>query len=225
MVMKSEGQIKVFIVDDHELITDALKSRFNSDEELVFAGRAKDKEAFFERMKPEFDILLLDRILEDQELLTMIGEIKKKYSQTKVVILTGRDDLTFATKVLKNGASGYISKATSMDNICRSVKKIHNGSRALEIGPDYTDRTMYEEGIQKLTRREKQVLCLLSKGFDYKDIAEMLSRNGNKDIKPSTVEKHKGNAKEKLKGYGITNDISLGYWIAESNLVQELDFT
>ena len=224
MLKPFQNTINIFIADDHELIVDALKSRFNSSDLFHFAGRAKDKEELFQRMTSSIDILLLDRICEDRELLETIEVITQKYPSTKIVVLTGRDDLHFAKKVMNSGGQGYISKALSMDEICQALKKVCNGLMTFEIGPGYVDQSIYTEGIDKLTPREKQVLCLLSKGFDYQEVATILSKNAKKDIRSSTIEKHKGNAKDKLRDFGITNDISLGYWIAESKFVPRVEF-
>ena len=220
-----ENLTKVFIVDDHNVIVDALKSRFNKEEGLIFGGRAKNIDELFQNMSSSVDILLLDKVLEDRALLEAVGEISKKFKKTKVVIFTGKDDLKFVQKAMASGVAGYISKTLSMDEICRALRKVNNGQMTFEIGPD-NGKANFEEEVKVLTNREKQVLCLLSKGYDYVEAAKFLSEKNNKEIKPSTIEKHKGNAKDKLKDLGVIhNDIGLGLWIAESKLCEDVNFT
>lgn len=210
----------MFIADDHDLIVDALKSHFSQSRDFEFAGRASDMEELFSRFNGQADVLLLDKMAEIPEMLAAIEKIQESFPAINVVLLTGKEDLSFAKQALERGAKGYLSKSLGIEEIGRGLRKIHAGGIVIDLGkakPLQENECMKAKEL--ITFREKQVIALLVKGFRIKEIAELLTQINNKNIEPGTVEVHKKHIREKLKDYGVLNDASLGYWACQCNLL------
>ena len=126
--------IRVFIADDHSFIVDVLKSKFNQGQDFEFTGRASSIEELFMRLNGRTDLLLLDKMGETPEMLTVIEQVQTSFPLIKIVLLTGKEDLSFAKQALETGAKGYLSKSLSMEEVCRDLMKIHAGGLVIDLG-------------------------------------------------------------------------------------------
>lgn len=217
-----DKSIRVFIADDHGFIVDVLKSKFSQDEGFEFAGRASTMDELYQRLNGpvHIDILLLDKIGENPDMLAAIKKVQELKPAMKVVMLTGKEDLSFAKLSLEAGARGYLSKSLSMEEICQDLRKVHTGGVVIDLGKaslHQEDECMRAKEL--ITPTEKQVIALLCKGFRGKEVADLLSQVNGRNMEPATVDVHKRSIREKLRDFGVTNDASLGYWACQCKLL------
>lgn len=197
----------IFIVDDHDIIREGLKTilRRQSDYEVI--GEAKDGEEALEKvssLKP--DILLLDITMPKKTGLEIIEQVLKKSPSTKILIISVHKANAYVLKALQSGVKGYLSKENAADDLLQALRKIVSGQVYLDAqASDYllkkVSKPQEEMAAQSLlTDRETDVLRLVAEGKAAKEIAALLS------LSPRTVENYKNNMLRKL-GLHRTSDL------------------
>jgi len=193
---------KIIIADDHTLVREGIIALLKRYEDIVIVAEAADgKDAIDKAGKFKPDIILMDIAMPGLGGLEATVEIKKRYPDIKVIVLTQYEDKEYISRFLKAGVSGYILKKAVGEDLVSAIKAVQKGELYLhssitsEVVSGYLniDRKADEEDIyDKLTDREKQVLKLVAEGYTHKEIAEML------DISTKTVIAHQSNIFEKL---------------------------
>lgn len=211
--------INVFIADDHQSIIDLFIASFAKKEEFNYAGKATSIEELVDRLRHKasmIDVLILDTFGTRQEFLEELKKLTDAHPDLPIIILSGTEDLQFAQQLIDGGAHGYVSKILGFEDICNSIKMVHQNPdmRVLNLPVSGAEDSDRDEIDKLLSPREKQVISLLCKGFkNNEEIAEFLSSINQQKIFPTTVQTHRRNIRLRLRDYGITNDTSLGYWI------------
>lgn len=197
-------KIKVFLVDDHQLVRDGIKSLLMSSDEFEITGEASDGYAFFDKIKEVLpDIVLMDISLPKISGIELTKIIKKEYSDVKVLILSMYTNEDFIFNALKAGANGYLPKNTSKKELFEALKEISKGNVYFSeqisniILKTYVKKAQIGETVEKnsdqlLTSREMEVLKLAAEGLSNPEIAENLC------ISTRTVESHKNHLMQKL---------------------------
>jgi len=187
--------IKVFIIDDHQMIIEGIKSLLlnESSVELVgSANTAKNCLQFF-RMKTA-DVILMDINLPDTSGIDLSKIIKKEYPDVKIIALSTHNQGTYVRKMLESGATGYLLKNADKFEILKAIGAVFEGNTYLTFEAERALR--YENELQKnlpkLTKREKEVLILIAEGFKNIQISEKLF------ISIDTVDSHRKNLYTKL---------------------------
>lgn len=181
--------IKVLIADDQELIRQSLELVLNSKKDIEVCGIAADgKEAIQCIRKNKPDIVLMDIRMPKMDGVSCTKIIKDVYPQIKIIILTTFDDDEYVYDALRYGASGYLLKGVSMDELCDAIRTVHSG-RAM-INPDIATKVLKlfsqmaqtnytipvsEKSIQSLTKTEWRLIFQVKKGASNKEIADALS--------------------------------------------------
>jgi len=177
-----EGQpLRLLIVDDHAIVRDGLKQvvlgRFPN---AVVGEAANAEEALAEVSKAKWDVMLLDISMPGQSGFEVLSRMKNLQPEIKVLVLTMHPEDQYAVRVLKAGASGYMTKETAVEEVVNAVLKVLAGgkyvSAALAESLAFTlgapkDRARHEA----LSDREYQVLRLIATGKSVKEIASDLS--------------------------------------------------
>lgn len=183
--------IKLFIVDDHQLVLDGISSMLFASKEIELVGEAmnaKDALTFLE--SNDTDVAIIDINLPDMDGIDLCKEITSKYKNIKVMALTTFNEASFITRFMKNGASGYLLKNTSAPDLIEAIITVNADGQYL---PADVQSTLISSSlgsskstfIPKLTRREKEVLKLIIDEMTTKEIAEKLF------ISVATVETHR----------------------------------
>ena len=169
----------VAIADDHDLIRLALKKIFEAYEDYQVDYEAKDYYELIEILKcHKPDILLLDLNMPGKSGIDLLLEIREKYADLKIVVLTVDDSSSLAKKAMELGAYGYLLKENA-------IAEIHSALDEIARGKSYISRDMMtkmlaskkeEEGniLNTLSARELEVLFHISKGKTNKEIGETL---------------------------------------------------
>jgi len=197
----------IFIVDDHDIIREGLKTILRRQPDYEVIGEAKDGEEALEKvssLKP--DILLLDITMPKKTGLEIIEQVLKKSPSTKILIISVHKANAYVLKALQSGVKGYLSKENAADDLLQALRKIVSGQVYLDAqASDYllkkVSKPQEEMAAQSLlTDRETDVLRLVAEGKAAKEIAALLS------LSPRTVENYKNNMLRKL-GLHRTSDL------------------
>lgn len=192
----------IIIADDHTLFREGLRALLSAHEDLQVLGEAENgQEALraVEERKP--DLLLMDLSMPKMGGLEAIKEVKRREPGTKVLVLTIHGTEEFVLEALGAGASGYVLKDATHDELVLAIRSVLAEKRYLS--PDISAKVIegYIDGRKtvrssstwdSLTLRERQILKLVAEGRKNKEIAEILF------ISAKTVAKHRANLMGKL---------------------------
>lgn len=199
--------IKIAITDDHPLLLEGLKNVLSHHENFKVVGCYPTSQDLLLALKStEVDILLLDINLSDINSLELIPQLIKKYPDMYIAMLSVHNEFAVINSALKEGASGYIQKNASVEEIIEGIKSILNGNIYLCTQTQIIYEKNKKDGldsIPKLTRREKEILSEAALGLTTSQIAEKLF------ISPHTVESHRKNLIEKFKTSNLSSAIKL----------------
>jgi DNA-binding NarL/FixJ family response regulator len=186
--------IRLVIVDDHQLVRDGLASLLRSARDITVVGVAGSGVEGVEltlRLKP--DVVLLDLSMPDLDGLGVLHRLRESNSAARVIILTTFDDDTAMLEVAAIGASGFLLKDLSRDDLEAAIRSVHQGAKvfrptvndairtAIRLRRPYSDRS---RAILPLTERELSVLRLMGGGLSNKEIAVAL------ELAEGTVKNH-----------------------------------
>lgn len=191
-------KINVFIVDDHQVVLDGLSSILSRFEDVNLMGQAMNGLDALEFLgKNNVDVAIIDINLPGMDGVDLCKAIKTNHPDYKVLALTTFNEVSFITRIMKCGASGYLLKNTSGEELIEAIRKAHAGEQYLSkevqatlISSSFGKKE--ESFIPKLTRREKEVLKLIIDEMTTKEIAEKLF------ISVATVETHRLHLLNKL---------------------------
>jgi len=203
MTSKSHAPRKsrIVVVEDHPVVCAGLMQLIGSQADLSCAGTAEDTAAakqLVEQCKP--DLLLLDMRLKSGDSLELIKSLRVEHPEVKVLVLSQYDELMFAERALRAGASGYIMKENATDEVLRAVRKVLAGELYFSerVAAAVVQRTLREKpsasriGVESLSDREMQVFQLLGASYSAREIAEQFH------LSRKTVETHCEKIKHKL---------------------------
>ena len=209
--------IKVFIVDDHEIIRRSLKMILKDASDLLVVGEAQDgKEAIEKIPDTDIDVLLLDMNMPGKCGIELMVDIKKLKPEIHIIVLTIHPEDRFALKTLKAGASGYLCKDTALEELVNAIRKVHSKGRyisatlaeqlAFNLVPDNEENSNHNV----LNEREQYILTKIALGEKIKDIATEMN------LSISTIFTYRMKIFEKLK---LTNNVELTHYAIENKLV------
>lgn len=189
--------IKVLLVDDHEMVRLGVSTYLSIQPDIEVVGEASDGQEGVEKalsLRP--DVILMDLVMENMDGITATKEILAQWPQAKILIVTSYIDDEKVFPAIQAGASGYLLKTSSAQEIAEAVRKTIVGERVIEEevsekiqNQDYANQYfLYEE----LTNREREVLDLIAQGKSNQEIAEILF------ITLKTVKTHVSNILAKL---------------------------
>ena len=184
--------IKVMIVDDQELIRHSLKIILgvNSDMEVVaMAADGTETLQELKELRPEErpDVILMDIRMPVMDGVECTAQISKKYPDIKVIALTTFDDEEFVFGALKSGASGYLLKGSSLEELSGAIRTVYTGGAMLNpnvastvirqfstmakniVNPEITD-----QNTEEITKSEWYIIQAVARGMSNKEIAESL---------------------------------------------------
>ena len=205
-------KVRILLADDHKFITEGLKGILEPEYEVV--GVVEDGHALVrdaQRLKP--DVLVVDISMPKLNGIEAVRKIKSEGSEGKVIFLTMHPEVTYASRALEAGATGFVLKHSAPAELMEAVEKVLagktyiTGSVAEEL--DSTSHTR-QDPIRRLTSRQLEVLQLLAEGHSARKIGDVLF------ISPRTVEFHKYKIMEEL---GIHNSAELVQYAIKTGIV------
>ncbi len=208
--------IKVFIVDDHEIIREGLKKILKEETDLVVVGEAQNGDEVLENIKNiDCDIMLLDMNMPGRSGLDLIGDLKTLKPTMHILVLSIHPEDKFALRTLKSGASGYLCKDTALEELVIAIRKVFSKGRyisttlAEQLAFDFMpDKELLPH--ETLSGREQEIMVMLATGKKVKDIAAELT------LSISTVFTYRVRIFEKLK---IKSNVELTHYAITNKLV------
>ena len=200
--------IKILLVDDHKIFTEGVASLLLHEPDVEVVGECQKAEQVKDFLKRiSIDVILLDINLGGESGLDVCKFVVENYPSIKILAMSMYNDESFITRMMKNGASGYILKNTSADELLKAIKTVYQGklyqsAEVLEVilrglsRQKQQERSLYQI---RFTRREKEVLDLIAKGKTTREIANHLF------VSEKTIETHRSNLFSKFDVKNVTS--------------------
>ncbi len=204
--------IKVLIVDDHPMILEGLRTLLAEEKDMEITGlcaNAIDAVASIKKNTP--DVALLDINLPDINGIDLCRKIKSEFPSVKAIGLTTYSDRSYVNSMLSAGASAYLIKSSTKDEIINAINVVHKGGMLLNLPFDLTQNEVFQaQKAPFLTPREKEVLQLIAEGLTNPQIAEKIY------VSVLTVNSHRKNL---LSKFDVNNTASLIHEASKMNLI------
>jgi DNA-binding NarL/FixJ family response regulator len=206
--------IRVFIVDDHPVVIEGIHSLLHNEKDMEWAGQAMNAQSclgFF--VNNRADVVLMDISMPDIGGIELSAILKEKYPGIFILGLSTFNQGLYIKKMMENGASGYVLKNTSKEELIRAIRTVSEGGIFFngEVGEAFT---AYQKSslatLPILTNREKEILELIAEGYTNPQIAEKIF------LSPFTVDTHRKNLLAKL---NVRNTASLIRLAVEQKLI------
>lgn len=212
--------IRIALADDHEVVRSGFRMLLEKDPEIsVVAEAANGTQAFEVVSREKPDILLLDISMPPGESgLIACEKITKEFPQTKVIILTMFAEAEYLYYTLRGGASGYILKTSTPEELMTAIHAVIEGGTYIhpKMAASLTKQLFPQDGeigdspYQLLSNREMEILQLLVKGYTNKQISEQLF------LSIKTIESHRSKIYSKL---GLNSRADLVSYAIEHKLI------
>jgi DNA-binding NarL/FixJ family response regulator len=198
--------INILLVDDHQIIIDGLRGLLEGEDHVGVLQEALNGAQTIELVaKESIDLILLDINLPDKSGFDICQELKSLENCPKIIALTMYGNAGYINKMIKAGVDGYLLKNTGREELLVAIQAIMNGERyfsrevtdTLVAGIHEPKKPKSSDFIQKLTRREKEILHLITEEYTTDEIAKKLF------ISPSTVITHRKSLLRKLNAKNV----------------------
>lgn len=213
--------IKVLIADDQELIRHSLKLILKNEQDIQVIDAVGDGKSVIGSIRKEKpDIILMDIRMPEMDGVQCTKIIKENYPTIKIIILTSFDDDEYILSALRDGASGYLLKGISVDELVDAIHKVHSGSAMInpniaqkfielysEIAKNNLMIQVEKKAINDLTDYEWNVIKLVAQGFSNKEIASKLK------LSEGTVRNYLSNVLNKL---NLRDRTQLAIWAVQT---------
>ena len=189
--------IRVVIADDHPLVRGGLKTIIAESPDLQFVAEAGDGDAALHALdEHEADVLLLDVSMPGRPFVDTLTQSKARHPNVAVLVLSMHPEESFAIRALKSGASGYIVKDRSPEELVDAIRLVNQGERyvSAELAQQLASRTVSNSAPlhESLSAREFEVLQLFGSGHSAGEIATKLN------LSPKTISTYRTRLLEKL---------------------------
>lgn len=191
-------KIRVLIADDHSMVREGLKQLIEMEDDIKVIAQAGDGEETIEKIKTAVpDIVLLDINMPKKNGLDVLRTVRDENDNCKIIILTIHNEVEYLFKALELKADGYVLKDSGSDVLIQAIREVYSGSKFIQ--PSMFAKWMQKENEQDeedqskiLTKREIEVLKLITEGMLNKEIAHRLN------ISEKTVKNHISNIFKKI---------------------------
>lgn len=195
-----EQKIKVWIVDDHDIVRDGIKAMFLMDEQIEICAESGSGEEFF-ALLPEHlpDIALIDLSMPGMPGTAVVSKLRQLHAQVRIIILTGSLSPNIVKDCIDLDVDGFLLKTSGKEMLSQAIRNVfggkqyfdHNISQVL-VNEYLKTKKKLRKSEYQLTEREEEVVKWLSKGFTHKEVADKLF------ISKRTVDTHVAHIMEKL---------------------------
>ncbi|MDP3139350.1 MAG: response regulator transcription factor [Burkholderiaceae bacterium] len=213
--------IRIVIADDHAIVREGLLRIVSAADDMEVVAEAADGNEVMQRVREtEFDVLVLDLSMPGRSGMEMIKWVRAEKPRSRVLVLSMHQELQYAVRAIKAGASGYLTKESATAQLVQALRKIATGGAyvsaevaeqlALGAMPGAASALPHES----LSDREFEVFRLIAAGVSVTDIAARLH------LSVKTVSTHKSNLMHKL---GLHNQSELIRYALKHELTDQLD--
>jgi two-component system response regulator DevR len=206
------AKTRIMIVDDHEVVRMGMRAAFETEPDLTVVGEASNgAEALAKMPVLAPQLILMDVRMEKMNGIEACREIKSRYPEVQILMITSYSDDDAVISSILAGASGYLLKHLSRAELLRSIRLVASGHSLIDTN---TTKQAMERLAQmpgsELTEREREVLALVARGYTNKQIADTLS------VSEKTARNHVSHILEKL---GLSHRSAAAAFAVEHKLV------
>ncbi len=207
--------IRVLVADDHELVRKGITRMLADEAGIEVVGEAstgEDAISLARRLQP--DVVLMDVKMPGIGGIEATKKIVKALPDVKVLALSVYEEEPFPSRLLKAGASGFLSKGAELDEMLRALKSVKAGQRFLstEMAQSLQENNETSNPFDKLSQRELQITMMVAECKKVAEISEVLS------LSPKTVNTYRYRVFEKL---DIANDVELAHLAVKHGLIEQ----
>jgi len=208
--------IKILVCDDHQVIRTGLASLFAGTEIEIVGEADNGKETLKQAQKIKPDVVLLDIRMPDGDGLATLEKLRAKVPESKVVMLSTYDNPTYVARAVALGASDYVLKGSSRDDIVATIVAAARGESPSRMGElkkiaaTMKVRQLVDDDDVPLTQRETQVLRHVALGLSNREIGRSL------EISVETVKEHVQNILRKI---AVSDRTQAAVWAVRKGLV------
>lgn len=208
--------IRVLLADDHQIVREGIKRIVSESSDMLVVGEAVDGDQAIELARTaDADVLLLDVSMPGPGFLETMRRIREERPHLRVLVLSVHPEDHYAVRALRAGASGYLTKDHSPEELAKAIRHVHQGRKYVtealaerlvhELEPE-TGRPPHEA----LSDREFEVLLAIAKGKSIKEVA------AEKNLSPKTVSTYRTRVLEKMR---LKSNADLVRYAVEQGLV------
>lgn len=209
--------ISVLLTDDHMLVRSGIRRLLEDSQQVKIIGEAdcgEDSVQLAQELKP--DVILMDVNMPGIGGVEACRRILQRNPQQKIIVLTIHNEQTFPKRMLEIGAKGYLTKDCEVDEMLNAIRQVHNGGAY--ITPSIAQQLALSllpgnehNPIDRLSRREFQVMLMISHGLTNAEISDKLC------LSPKTISTYRLRLLEKL---GAQNEVDLIKIAVEQGIVE-----
>ena len=195
-------KIKIIVVDDHPMVIEGMKAMLNQIRYVELCATASNAYEAMEKVKEnQPDLVITDVNMPEISGVELTSKLKKEFPNLKIIGMSTFNERSYIAQMIQNGADGFLVKSASKEEIETAISSVLDGKMYLSSDAGMSNSEQKELKNQPtLTRREKEILTLISEGFTNPQIAEKLF------ISLYTVETHRKNL---LSKFNTNNTASL----------------
>ncbi len=195
----TEPQIRILLIDDHQMLRDGLRVLLEGEEDMVIiseAGTGKDAIRLASELHP--DVIVMDLGLPDGNGVNVIREIRSQKTPVRIVVLSMYTDRELVMKALEAGSDGYVPKSSAHSDLLQAIRIVYKGQRYLHpiaataVVSGMLDKQESSHLLKILSDRETEVLRYTAMGFTSRRIGDRLA------LSPKTVDTYRQRAMNKL---------------------------
>lgn len=216
------SKIRIILADDHKVVLDGLELVLSRYPHVEVVGVAQNGHQVMERLAEikDVDVLVLDIQMPGMDGFETARQVKQRYPNVRILVLSMHNDKPFIERMYQEGASGYLLKTATTEEILNAIEQVNNGHLhfAPEVMMAVLERSA-ESAVANanpasglLTRRERQVITLIAKEFSNQEIAERL------ELSVETINTYRKNMLKKL---GVKNTAGLVRYAISEGLVED----
>lgn len=208
--------VKIIIADDHPVVRAGLKEVIAGAFDMLVADEASTGHELLDKVrKKEFDVIILDITMPGMDGLDVLKQVKIERPKVPVLILTFHPEAQYAVRVLRAGASGYVTKASAPVELIKAIRKVYGGGKY--ISSSLAEKLAYDLDSESekmphetLSDREYQVMCMIASGKTVKEVSDELA------LSIKTVSTYRSRILEKMK---MRNNAQLTHYAIAHRLV------
>ncbi|WP_027797405.1 response regulator [Paraburkholderia acidipaludis] len=209
--------IRILIADDHAIVRGGLKQIIATTTDMVVAGETGQGSEVIEKLRQcEVDLLLLDMTMPGISGIDLIRRVRSERAALPVLVLSIHNEAQVASRALRAGATGYLTKDSDPDVLIAAIRKLADGGRFID--PKLVDAMVFEKHsddvppYEILSDREFQVLQMMAAGKSINEIADVCA------LSAKTISTHKMRLMQKL---GLSNNAEVIRYAIRHGLITE----
>ncbi|MDO6460480.1 response regulator transcription factor [Granulosicoccaceae sp. 1_MG-2023] len=210
-------RLNIGIVDDHQIVRAGFREMLSGQPDMAIAFEAASGEDALEQIRTQgCNVLLLDISLPGQSGVDVLRKVRQRYSETRVLILSGYPEDRYALSMMRNGANGYLCKDCESVELLSAIRQVARGksylsSRTAELLAETVTGEAVSEPHQSLSEREFQVFLKLAQGSSVSDIADDLN------LSVKTISTYRSRLLEKM---GVASNAELAGYAIRNGLIE-----